>query len=179
MPESTSIVCDFETCVACASSPFFSPFASSRGPPSRFKIRLTFVSLVSRLIVAVLLRSDILRVNWCVVWELEVVERFGNGDGDGDGDGDGEVSSRSYDSVAGVKNFFSVELRRGANIIPQQQSNMSDPKDIEMGDDAATNLSIENEAPEEDEPEKGLIRVVCSGYPVTTSPLRFLYEMVY
>ncbi|TID19640.1 DNA-directed RNA polymerase I and III 14 KDA polypeptide [Venturia nashicola] len=34
---------------------------------------------------------------------------------------------------------------------------MSDPKDIEMGDDAATNPSSENEALEEDELEKGLL----------------------
>lgn len=34
-----------------------------------------------------------------------------------------------------------------------------------MGDDAAASPSNESEAPEEDEPEKGLIRVVRSFWP--------------
>lgn len=38
---------------------------------------------------------------------------------------------------------------------------MSDAKDIEMGEDAVTNPSTDNETTEEEELEKGLIRVVC------------------
>ena len=42
---------------------------------------------------------------------------------------------------------------------------MSDVKDIEMGEDAVTNPSTDGEAPEVEEPEKGLIRVVCYHLP--------------
>lgn len=56
---------------------------------------------------------------------------------------------------------------------------MSDSKDIEMADDVVTNPSAESEAGEEDEPEKGLIRVVCSYHPATTSPPNFLHRIVY
>ncbi|KAE9982651.1 hypothetical protein BLS_005574 [Venturia inaequalis] len=48
---------------------------------------------------------------------------------------------------------------------------MSDPKDIEMGDDAATNPSVEKDAPDEDEDEsgKGLIRVLPGGSETAAS----------
>jgi hypothetical protein len=38
---------------------------------------------------------------------------------------------------------------------------MSDVKDIEVGEDAVTNTSTDSEVLEVEEPEKGLIRVVC------------------
>lgn len=95
---------------------------------------------------------------------------------------DGDVGSRSYDSVAGVKNFFRKRSAAAqTSYTPQQQYIMSDPKDIEMGDDAATNPSVEKDAPDEDEDEsgKGLIRVVCSNYQATTSPLSSFFGEVY
>lgn len=51
---------------------------------------------------------------------------------------------------------------------------MSGVKDIEMGEDAVTNASIDSETPEDEETEKGLIRVVCllhSPPPLLTSKL--------
>jgi hypothetical protein len=47
---------------------------------------------------------------------------------------------------------------------------MSDVKDIEMGEDAVTNPSTDDDAPEEEESDKGLIRVVCFRPPPLPSP---------
>ncbi|QDS69838.1 hypothetical protein FKW77_000152 [Venturia effusa] len=46
---------------------------------------------------------------------------------------------------------------------------MSERKDIEMGDDAVANPSPESDVPEEEEPERGLIRVLPGGSDTAAS----------
>lgn len=53
MPVSTLICCDLDDCAACSLSPLLSaPSLAGNTPPSRLRVSWIFVSLVSRLMVA-------------------------------------------------------------------------------------------------------------------------------
>ena len=70
----------------------------------------------------------------------------------------------------GAKDFF-LSFLAIANITTPQQRKMSEIKDIERGEDAVTNTSADGDAQEEEELEKGLIRVVCSHLPLFIKPV--------
>jgi hypothetical protein len=74
-----------------------------------------------------------------------------------------ECRARSYECLwrRGQRLFLSFSSLSIANIATPQPIKMSDIKDIEMGEDAVTNPENAVEEEEEDESEKGLIRVVC------------------
>jgi hypothetical protein len=63
--------------------------------------------------------------------------------------------------AAGPKTFFELQVVIGRKHSTPRPIKMSDIKDIEMGEDAVTNPDNAVEEEEEDESEKGLIRVVC------------------
>lgn len=156
MPESTSIVCDLETCAAWAlpSSPFCSFWSNS--PPSRLKDNWTLVSLVSRLIVAV---RAILKC--CVVATIDCWVALVGGAGKKSGRFDVCASDFAATRVFWISRISKLRIHFDA--AQPRSANMSQLQDEEMAD-ASVALEPEDESTEveeeEEEPVEKLIRVV-------------------